>query len=91
MTNKVSCQFLAAFASQFAEPPVLFPGADDTVLFMHRNRGVLSEGFRFYLWESPLLPQIVSKRMLADVAARFDLPVPRTITLKGDADLRITL
>lgn len=72
-------EFLLKFGKGFVEKPVLLPAQDHAVLFMHRHRDVLGERYRFYIWESDLLPKVGSKCELADVARHFDLPVPITL------------
>jgi D-aspartate ligase len=80
-------EFLLKFAERFAQRPVLIPAQDQAVLFLHRHRGVLAGRYRFYVWESDLLPEIGSKCKLAEVAQWYRLPAPRTLAPQDRAAL----
>lgn len=81
------CGFLMRLADQLGTLPVLLPTYDAAVLFLHRHRRELTQRFRFYVWNSDLLLELGSKRTLADVAARFELPTPRTLVPRSRAEL----
>jgi D-aspartate ligase len=68
---------LLAFASSQAQPPVLFPQTDASLLLASRHRDRLRDGFRLILADPDLVEQLVDKGRFQALAARHELPVPR--------------
>jgi predicted ATP-grasp superfamily ATP-dependent carboligase len=58
--------------------PILFYEEDAQLLFISRNRGRLSEAFRFVIADAPLVEDLLDKARFQTLAERHGLPVPRT-------------
>jgi predicted ATP-grasp superfamily ATP-dependent carboligase len=89
--EKALLEFLDRLADELQAEAVLFPVQDASVLFLHRHRGELAQRYRFHVWDSDLLAKLGSKRDLAAVAARYDLPSPRTITPASREELEAAI
>jgi predicted ATP-grasp superfamily ATP-dependent carboligase len=84
-------EFLRKLLPRAGRGSVLFPTGDQNLLFVHRQRHRLAEDFRFYVWDSPLLEEMSSKRGLVGLSERLGLPVPRTIVPESIDDLKAGL
>jgi D-aspartate ligase len=73
---------LLAFASTQAQPPVLCPQTDATLLVASRHRERLAERFRQALADAELIEQLVDKGRFQLLAAEHALPVPRAQRLR---------
>ena len=73
---------LVAFAGAQAEPPVLCPQTDATLLLASRHRERLAERFRLALADAELVEQLVDKGRFQLLAAEHVLPVPRAQRLR---------
>jgi D-aspartate ligase len=73
---------LVAFAVAQAEPPVLCPQTDATLLLASRHRERLAERFRLALADAELVEQLVDKGRFQLLAAEHALPVPRAQRLR---------
>lgn len=88
---------LLSWARDQAEPPVLFYGQDDDLLFVSRHREQLRGAFRFVIADAALVEDLVDKARFGDLARRLDLPVPSTVCVEAasvspdDLDLRFPL
>jgi predicted ATP-grasp superfamily ATP-dependent carboligase len=71
---------LAALGQRIGGRPALFYGTDAMLLCVSRQRDVLAPHLRFLLPEAALIEALVDKTRFAELAARLDLPVPRTVT-----------
>jgi D-aspartate ligase len=67
---------LLAFAAAQAQPPVLCPQTDATLLVASRHRERLAERFRQALADAELIEQLVDKGRFQLLAAEHALPVP---------------
>jgi predicted ATP-grasp superfamily ATP-dependent carboligase len=76
---------LLAFADMQAQPPVLFPQTDATLLLASRHRERLSGRFRFALPDPELVEQCVDKAQFQELARRKELPVPSARVLHARA------
>ena len=85
---EAALEFLRKLLPGAGRGSVLLPTGDQNLLFVHRHRHQLADDFRFYVWDSPLLEQMASKRGLAGLAERLGLPVPRTIVPENIDDLK---
>jgi len=81
-------EFLRKLLPRAGRGSVLFPTGDQNLLFVHRQRQRLADDFRFYVWNSPLLEEMSSKRGLVGLSARLGLPLPRTIVPESIDDLK---
>lgn len=80
-------EYLRGLAKQLGVRPVLLPVLDDALLLVHEYREALLQYFDFFVWDSPLLPEIGSKTGLSAVAARYGLPTPRSIAPRDRSDI----
>ena len=71
-------QFLMELAGGFAEPPVLIPTSDPTVVVMSEHRDILKERFRFVLPGRDVVTSLINKREFDGLARAHGLPVPQT-------------
>ena len=78
-------QFLLELRNKFSRKAVLFAGSDDYVSFISRNRGALSAHYHFLLPEESLIEAVLDKRLTHELAAKHDVPCPKTLIVgKGD-------
>jgi D-aspartate ligase len=69
---------LLRFASSQRRPPVLFYNGDHDLLLVSRLRERLRAAFRFVVADEALVEDLVDKARFQRLAARLELPVPRT-------------
>ncbi len=67
---------LVQFGTMQAERPVLFYEQDAQLLFVSRNRDVLSKAFHFVVADRTLVEDLVDKGRFQMLAERLKLPVP---------------
>jgi D-aspartate ligase len=67
---------LLRFGRAQAEPPVLYPQTDATLLLASRHREQLAEVFRFVLADAELIEKLVDKARFERLAEHLGLPVP---------------
>jgi predicted ATP-grasp superfamily ATP-dependent carboligase len=72
-------QDLLVLGKRFAEPPMLTYDSDAMLLLVSRHREALSMHYRFLLPDAELVEDMVGKLRFASLAARLDLPVPRSM------------
>jgi D-aspartate ligase len=75
---------LLDLARSVAEPPVLFPQTDATLLLASRHRERLGAAFRLTLADAELIEQLVDKARFQALAERHALPVPRSQRLRPE-------
>lgn len=63
--------------------PILLAQSDDYVVFMSRNREILSRHFRFLLPNHDLVETLIRKDLSADFVTKKGLRVPKTLILGG--------
>jgi predicted ATP-grasp superfamily ATP-dependent carboligase len=73
---------LLDLARSVAEPPVLFPQTDATLLLASRHRERLGAAWRLMLADAELVEQLVDKARFQALAERHALPVPRSQRLR---------
>ncbi|MFH1678406.1 MAG: hypothetical protein ABH914_02170 [Candidatus Omnitrophota bacterium] len=71
--------FLIERAKNSVDKEVLFPTADEYVLFVSRNREVLSRYYRFLLPDQEVLEAVLNKHKFYELAMRHGVSVPMTI------------
>jgi D-aspartate ligase len=77
---------LLAFSNRQIHPPILFYATDPELLYISRNREQLAPAYQFLLPEAELVETLVDKSRFLALAARLDLPVPRTALLSAAGD-----
>lgn len=77
---------LERLAADFAEPPVLFPCTDLSVLAISTHRQRLADGYRYMLPSPGVIELLLDKARFQAHAAEAQLPVPGTIVLRGRED-----
>jgi predicted ATP-grasp superfamily ATP-dependent carboligase len=87
---------LLALASVQPEQPALYYDNDADLLLVSRHRDRLARGYRFVVASEELVEDLVDKARFHALAARLELPVPRTVQcssreLRGDLGLRYPL
>lgn len=70
---------LLAFAERQPEPPPLYVQQDRDLLFASRRRDELGRAFRLPLAAADTIEACVDKARFGELAARLDLPVPRSV------------
>jgi predicted ATP-grasp superfamily ATP-dependent carboligase len=78
---------LERLAPTFAEPPVLVPCTDLSVLALSRHREQLAARYRSVLPPPGVLEQLVDKAAFQSLAEREGLPVARTVVASSRADI----
>jgi predicted ATP-grasp superfamily ATP-dependent carboligase len=71
---------LEAIGRSYPERPVLYYGSDSMLLLVSNNRERLARFFRFRMPSAELIDATVDKTRFAELAARHELPTPRTVT-----------
>jgi predicted ATP-grasp superfamily ATP-dependent carboligase len=61
---------------------VLFPTADEQVEFLAEHREALEPHFRFFIADTDVIEEVVSKHGLTRLSEQFDLPLPRTVSIR---------
>ena len=79
---------LCRFASRQPEPPALVYQSDAALLLVSRHRERLGEVLRFPVASPELVEALVDKDRFVELAARHDLPVPRTMRIGSGDDGR---
>ncbi len=64
---------------KYDERPVLFPASDPAVLFISRNRNILSEQFELIAASERVQEAMVNKRLQYEEAVRLGIPMTTTI------------
>lgn len=77
---------LVRFGMSQPEPPVLFYEQDAQLLFVSRNRDILSKAFRFVIADQELVEDFVDKGRFQDLAQRMNLPVPPSRRVRPTAN-----
>lgn len=72
---------LDSIAYDFAEPPVLFPCTDHSVLSISQHRNTLADGYRIALPADEVVRTLSHKADFAQHAERHGLPIPNTFVL----------
>lgn len=80
-------QVLLQFASELGGS-VVFPTRDADVMFLDRYREVLSPHYRLALPPHDCLLRVIDKHVLASIAEKSGIPVPRTARIVSAAELR---
>jgi D-aspartate ligase len=75
---------LTEWALGQVETPVLFYQTDGDLVMVSRHRDVLARAFRFVIPDAELVEALVDKGRFADLAARLDLPVPRSRRFRAE-------
>lgn len=68
------------------EPAVLFPCTDSTVMVLSRHRDRLSGHYRLLLPDHAVVESLMNKMSFVTFAQEHDLPIPRTVVLRGRMD-----
>ncbi|MBM7652294.1 carboxylate--amine ligase [Neobacillus cucumis] len=85
--EKELLQFLTNLALDFSQKPVLVAGSDDYVLFISKNRNVLSQNYRFLLPEHEIVEAVLDKRLTYELAKKWNIPCPKTFAIKDEHEL----
>jgi predicted ATP-grasp superfamily ATP-dependent carboligase/peptidoglycan/xylan/chitin deacetylase (PgdA/CDA1 family) len=83
--------FLCGLAPRLGPRPVLIPTGDLEVTAVSEHRERLLGLFAFAMPDRELVRALVRKDAFADLAARHDLPVPRTWVVRGPRELEAVL
>ncbi len=78
--------FLEKLAAQLPHDPVLLPTTDVAVMFIDRYRKQLETRFKFNIPSSAIIQQITSKEGFYELAVKYQLPVPQTVSAKSLED-----
>lgn len=73
-------------ADGFADPPVLFPCTDLSVLTLSQHRELLGSRYRSVLPPQGVIETLLDKARFAEHAGAAGLPIPATFVLRGRAD-----
>lgn len=77
---------IVAWARRQSQRPVLFYQGDGDLLMMARNQDRLREHAHLVIARASLVEDLVDKLRFAELAVRVALPVPKTLSLRCDAD-----
>jgi D-aspartate ligase len=80
-------EFLLKASSELSGA-VIFPTRDLDVLFLDRYRDVLGRHYRLAIPDRESLYRVIDKYALACIAQKADLPVPKTMTIRSECELR---
>ncbi len=78
---------LVQLGEEFDSKPVLFYVSDPELSFVRKFRSQLNQHYRFLLPPEDTLERIFNKVMFSGFARRYQLPTPRTLTVRSAADL----
>jgi predicted ATP-grasp superfamily ATP-dependent carboligase len=81
--------FLKHVAERLGERPVLFPTADEYLLFLARHREQVADRFHLIIPDSDTIEQIINKRIQYSIAENAGIPVPRTFYPESLGDVRV--
>jgi D-aspartate ligase len=89
--EKELLNFLINSAKGFKEKPILYPGADDYVIFISKNREELAKYFLFLFPDHSLIEDLLDKKKTYELALKHNIPCPKTYFVENEEQLDIAI